>query len=144
MALWTSVLTKLYETEQESGYYKLVDSAIDDTHPLADDMGLKGGELKKAARFLKENDLIEKKDSEGFYEISEKGFEVAREERLQSTQKTHNRWLVTFTGLLVIVSIVNAIPEIVGKISLVGSATLGLALMLLSIVVGLGIGKIQR
>lgn len=100
---WKSVLLKLYQEEQSSAFYDLRDSAIDSTHPLVQDMNLSWGEVQDAKHFLEWNELISKTETD-HYEITKKGFNVAREHRIAQSEASLNFGLVGLTSILALSS----------------------------------------
>lgn len=103
---WELVLMELYKKEQKSGFYDLRDSEIVPDHPLVKDMDLTWGEVKNAVHFLKWNGLIEKTGTDHF-EISEKGFDVARKQEVSKSQLSINFSLVGVTAILALTSTTN-------------------------------------
>lgn len=107
---WKSVLMELYRQEQESAFYDLRDSEIVPEHPLVKEMDLTWGEVKDAVHFLKWNGLIEKTNTNHF-EITEKGFDVARNEELSKSRVSINFSLVGVTAILALTSTTNMLME---------------------------------
>jgi len=104
---WKAVLRALYEEDLERSYYQLRDQDIDGTHPLFEKIGsLSLREFQGAVRFLDRNDLIENA-GEGTYQLTRKGFEVARDSEFRDTQNHTNTRIAWFTFIIAIVEIVN-------------------------------------
>lgn len=104
---WKVVLRTLYELDLERKYYRLRDQDIDTTHPLLERIGsLSVAEFQGAVRFLDRNGLIEN-SGEGVYQLTQKGFEVARDSEFREAQNDTNTRIALFTFIIAMVEIVN-------------------------------------
>lgn len=94
---WTELLHFLYVNDTNWQYFSKAGSPIDATHPIVEETDLSVADAQSALSFLERQGLIEDGGS-GQIQLTEKGFNVARDEEYRRTQvKSNNRvYLLTF------------------------------------------------
>ena len=84
---------------------------VDQTHPFVTRTELSASEAKAAFSFLKRQDLIEE-SGDRTYQVTEKGFDVARDDRsTRATQNTNRKikWLTVATVAVALLQFVGSI-----------------------------------
>ncbi|MDB2253051.1 hypothetical protein PM033_14990 [Halorubrum ezzemoulense] len=129
---WKVVLRLLYEKDLQRNHYRLRDLDIDETHPLVElTRSLSLSEFQGAVRFLDRNGLIEDV-GEGTFQLTQKGFEVARDSEFRDTQNNTNTRIGWLTFIIAVVEIVN-ISTIIPERGPTTSAILGVVAILLTL-----------
>jgi hypothetical protein len=137
---WKIVLEMLYEKDLERRYYRLRDLDIDETHPLfVKTPSLSLSEFQGAVRFLDRNGLIED-TGEGTFQLTKKGFDVARDAEFREGQNITNTRIAWLTFVIATVEIVSIMTITPGR-GLVSTGLLGLMAILLALLAALSLFK---
>jgi len=100
---WAELLELIYTHDQKWKYFDEGDKGIDETHPFVERTGLNSHEAKSALSFLKRHELVA--HTGAHYELSKKGFNVARERETEQRQKRHDQGLQFLTVVLAFASL---------------------------------------
>jgi len=100
---WAELLNLIYTHDQKWEYFDEGDEGIDGTHPFVERTELNRHEAKSALSFLKRHELVE--HTGAHYQLSEKGFNVAREREAERRQKRHDQGLLFLTVVLAFASL---------------------------------------
>ncbi|WP_435182989.1 hypothetical protein [Halobellus sp. EA9] len=103
---WAKLLHFIYTHDQKREYYKLTEPELQGDHPLVQNTDLSAEEARDAFRFLQRNDLIEDHGEE-FFQLTKKGFEVARDHEQAASQAKINQSISTLTAVLAFVAIID-------------------------------------
>lgn len=106
---WAELLEFIYTHDEEWEYFDDPQSIIDESHPFVERTDLRPREAKSALSFLKRNELIE--HTGAHYQLSQKGFEVAREQETKERQKLHDEGVRILTVVLALAAVGQLLTE---------------------------------
>lgn len=97
---WKNVLLSIYNHEPISKEWEWDETTITDDHPLAKKLGISGQELAHSLCFLKDNGLIESRQTSLLIELTQKGFDVALKVEEWKETRLYRLGSLMFSGLL--------------------------------------------
>ena len=138
---WAELLLFLYSQEEKWENFGRGDPPlIDSDHPLVERTSLSKSEVKASLSFLEEHDLI-KEGNTGFFQLTEKGFNVAHEREMKERELRNNSLIV----LLTVVLAVGALSQVLIGIQSVGLSTRWLVLSgAILLIIGYTVGQVDH
>lgn len=106
---WAELLDFIYTHDEEWEYFDDPQSRIDESHPFVERTDLNPRAAESALSFLKRNELIEHTGSH--YQLSQKGFKVAREQETKERQKLHDQGVRILTVVLALAAVAQLLSE---------------------------------
>lgn len=125
---WVELLDFIYTHDEEWEYFDDPQSVIDESHPFVERTELSTREAESALSFLKRNELIEHTGSH--YQLSQKGFKVAREQETKERQKLHDQGVRILTIVLALTAVGQLLTETGFPSEIVDIMALGVAVFL--------------
>lgn len=130
---WSVLLLFIYRSDQKWEYYREKDRPMGKDHPFVEQTSLSVPEVRGALSFLERHALIEDQ-GEGFIQISEKGFSVARDQELREQQIKANRSIEFLTLILALTAVIE-LGTLPSNISPIAGIALSVVIFLLLILI---------